>query len=97
MTNLKERLWTIKQGAAVQDEALTAAQRSALTRLSEEELEVVEQVVDSIADMGTRQELESVLEVLDASFGNTPRLILEKYITFVEEDYQLLRREGGGG
>lgn len=74
------------------NERLSEAKKAALARLNEEELEVVEQVGDSIKDMTAQQEVTSVLEVLDASFGDIPRLILERYARLVEEEYALLLR-----
>ena len=91
MTSLEERIWKVERNANA-DEKLLIATRTARARLNEEEFEVVEQVGDSIKDMTAQQELTSVLEVLDASFGDIPRLILERYARLVEEEYALLLR-----
>ena len=50
----------------------------------------------SVEVMENRQELELVLEGLEASVGDIPRLNLEKYATFVEEEYRLLRQQKEG-
>jgi hypothetical protein len=73
-----------------------SAKSAAFVRLDEDELEVVEQVLASVEVMENRQELELVLEGLEASVGNIPRLNLEKYATFVEEEYRLLRQQKEG-
>jgi hypothetical protein len=54
-----------------------------LVRLDEDELEVVKQVLDSV-------------EVLELSFGDIPRLNLDKYATFAEEEYRLLQQQQEG-
>jgi hypothetical protein len=83
---LAERIWETERGALAQDEAFAAAKRTALARLDDEEQEVVGQVLASVGDMETPRELESVLEVLDASFGDIPRLVLAKYAALLEEE-----------
>jgi hypothetical protein len=56
---------------------------------------VVEQILASVEVMETQQELEAVLEGLEASVGDIPRLNLEKYATFAEEEYQSLLQQQG--
>jgi hypothetical protein len=92
--SLAERIWRLERESP-KDEALAIAKSAALVRLDEDELEVVEQVLDSIEDMRTKQELDSVLEVLEVSFGDIPRLNLEKYATFTEEEYRSLQQQQG--
>ena len=95
MTSLEERIWRLEREDAG-DEALATAKSAALVRLDENELEVVEQVLASVEEMDTQQELWAVLEVLEASFGDIPRLNLEKYATLAEEEYRLLQQQREG-
>jgi hypothetical protein len=96
VTSLEGRIWELERDVSG-DEALAIAKSAALVRLDEDELEVVEQVLASVEEMETQQELWAVLEVLEASFGDIPRLNLEKYATFAEEEYRLLQQQREGG
>ena len=95
MTTLGERIWRLERDGS-EDEALAIAKSAALVRLDEDELEVVEQVLASVEVMENRQELELVLEGLEASVRDIPSLNLEKYATFAEEEYRLLRQQKEG-
>ena len=94
MKSLAERLWKLERESP-EDEALSIAKSAALVRLDEDELVVVEQILASVKVMENRQELELVLEGLGAFIGDIPRLNLEKYATFTEEEYRSLQQQQG--
>jgi hypothetical protein len=92
--SLAERIWKLERESP-EDETLSIAKSAALVRLDEDEMVVVEQILASVEVMETQQELEAVLEGLEASVGDIPRLNLEKYATFAEEEYQSLLQQQG--
>jgi hypothetical protein len=93
--SLAERIWKLERESP-EDEALAIAKSAALVRLDEDELVVVEQILASVEVMENRQELELVLEGLEASVGDIPRLNLEKYATLAEEEYWRLQQQQEG-